>query len=230
MTVLWGLGPVGISAFIYLIIKRKITFYEWSLLIGNVIAIFVSMRYAVNQGYSPHYYIFAALLGVWFIAQSYKIIDENSRGKNYRRFIPVVTIFLIVAVYSVHLYSRVHPLKIHYDPEVTKLGYKLKEFIEPGNLVIVRSIAEEKERGEWGDRINNYEDPRIFYIANVKGWPLPSDYKGAALIARYAALGANYYAEPFNRKSDEERYDWLNTHGKLVFESDYGRIYKLYKN
>lgn len=227
MTILWGLGPIGFISLIYLVIKRKLTFIEWALIIGNIAAIFIPMRYTVNQGFSPHYYIFTALLGSWFIAKSFQIINEDGAYLKIKKYITAVSVLLIILLYSFHLYSRMYPLSFHHDPAVAKMGYKLQEIVKPQDLVIVRSVAEERERGEWGDRINNFEDPRMFYIADVRGWPLPSDSKGYNLIKKYTESGADYFVEPFSRNDDEELYNWLENNGELIFEEDYGRIFKL---
>lgn len=229
MIVLWGLGPVGFLAIVYLLFKRKLTKTDWALIIGNIAAILIPMRYTVNQGFSPHYYMFAALFGGWLSAKLYDEIIRNQSFKFLKRYIIPVSGVIIVFLYSFHLYSRMHPLKIHLDPEVIRLGTVLTEMVNKDDLVIIRSIADERERSEWGNRINNFEDPRIFYMANVKGWALPLDNKGHSLIEEYFNKGAGYYVEPFSRKMDEERYSWLDSHGKVVFDSTIGRIYKLTK-
>lgn len=226
MTVLWGIGPIGLLAFIYLIYKNNLIKLEWALIIGNAAAILIPMRYTVNSGFSPHYYIFTAFLGAWLAAFAFQLFNDNIRDKNIRQYIPLVSVVVLVLIYSSHIYMRMNPAGMHYHPSVTNLGYKLKEIAEPNSLAIVRSIANEKERGEWGNRINNYEDPRIFYIANIKGWALPRDYKGFERVKEFVTKGADYYAEPFSNPIDIELNKWLSVNSQLIYQSKDGRIYK----
>jgi hypothetical protein len=226
MTVVWGLGPFGAIAAVYLLLRRKMTRVEWALVTGNAAAILIPMRYTVNRGFSPHYFIFTALLGAWLAAFMMNRLLVTIKNPEAIRYISATAVVLIVAVYAVHFYKRRNPLPFQYSLQVTTIGKKLSEIAKPGSLVIARSIADERERGSWGHGINNYEDPRMFYLANVHGWSLPRDAKGAALIDKYVKQGAEYYAEPYHRRKDAELYDYLDKHGYLVCDSDLGRIYK----
>ena len=183
-------------------------------------------RYTVNSGFSPHYYIFTALLGAWLAAFAFQLFNYNIRDRNIRQLFPVISIVVLVLIYSSHLYMRMNPAGMHYHPGVTSLGYKLKEIAVPNSLAIVRSIANEKERGEWGNRINNYEDPRIFYVADIKGWSLPRDYKGFERVKEFVTKGADYYAEPYSNPIDDDLNKWLNHNSKLIYHGKDGRIYK----
>jgi hypothetical protein len=226
MTVLWGVGPIGLLAFVYLIYKKNLIRLEWALIIGNAAAILIPMRYTVNSGFSPHYYIFTALLGAWLAAFAFQLFNDNIRDRNIRQLFPVISVVLLILIYSSHLYMRMNPAGMHYHPSVTSLGYKLKEIAVPNSLAIVRSIANEKERGEWGNRINNYEDPRIFYVADIKGWSLPRDYKGFERVKEFVTKGADYYAEPYSNPIDDDLNKWLNHNSKLIYLGKDGRIYK----
>ncbi|AFH50185.1 Dolichyl-phosphate-mannose-protein mannosyltransferase [Ignavibacterium album JCM 16511] len=226
MSVVWGLGITGWFSLIYLLIKKKFTNVEWAMLIGNVIAVFIAMRYMVNQGFSPHYYIFMSLFGAYLSGYTFKILKEKySETKHSLRFIAVVTI-LILIIFSAHLYHRTHPLGIHFHPTVNALGFKLKELAEPRSLIIVRSIANERERSTWGNRINNFEDPRVFYITDLNGWSIPRDDKGFYRIKKYVDQGAKYYVEPFRNPVDMELENWLQQNSDLIYSDSNGRIYK----
>ncbi len=226
MSVVWGLGVTGWLSLVYLIIKKKFTKVEWSLLIGNVIAVFVAMRYMVNQGFSPHYYIFMCYFGAYLSGYTFKVLIEKYKaGKNYKKFI-FITSSLLLIIYSAHLYHRTHPLRIHYHPNVNATGFKLKEIAEPGSLIIVRSIANERERSTWGNRMNNFEDPRIFYITDMHGWSLPRDYKGYERVAQFVKLGAKYFVEPYKNPVDSLLENYLLENSVVVYVDNNGRIYK----
>ncbi|QQS35338.1 MAG: glycosyltransferase family 39 protein [Ignavibacteriales bacterium] len=224
LSVVWGLGVLGTLGFIYLVIKRRVSVIEWALIIGNLAAIFIPMRYTVDRGAS-HYYVFTAFFGAWLVGKAYMVLNEKE-GR-VKKILPSFAAVMILVFYLGHMYLRINPQSFHYEPEVVKIGNKLKEIVKPGDLIIARSVADEREQSEWGNRINNFEDPRIFYLANVKGWSLPNDSKGFERIKKYIELGADYFAEPFNRYDDETLYDWLDKNAELIFESDYGRIFRL---
>ena len=226
MTVLWGLGPLGLFSLIYLFIKRKLDYFEWSLLIGNVVAVFVSMRYMVNQGFSPHYYIYMAYFGAIISSYAFKELYAKFfiAGKQ-RKFITITSI-IILLLYSGHLYHRTHPLTIHYHPNVNRTGFKLKEIAKPDELIIVRSIAGERERSTWGNRINNFEDPRIFYITDLHGWALPRDYKGYERVDAFRKFGAKYFVEPYQTPVDTILENWLQKNSQKIYSDSNGRIYK----
>lgn len=226
MSVVWGLGITGWFSLIYLYIKKKLSYVEWAMLIGNVIAVFVAMRYMVNQGFSPHYYIFMCFFGAYLSGNAFKILFENfSKTKNVRKLIIASSVVLLI-IFIAHLYHRTHPLRIHYHPNVNKTGYVLKKIAEPNSLIIVRSIAGERERSEWGNRMNNFEDPRIFYISDLHGWALPRDYKGYERVSEFVKLGAEYFVEPYRTPVDNELEQWLQKYAKLIYSDDNGRIYK----
>ncbi|MEP0859810.1 MAG: glycosyltransferase family 39 protein [Ignavibacterium sp.] len=226
MSVVWGLGVTGWFSLIYLIIKKKFTNVEWGMLAGNVVAVFIAMRYMVNQGFSPHYYIFMSLFGAYLSGYTFILLKERfSEKKQSFRFIAVVTI-LILLIFAAHLYHRTHPLGIHFHPNVNALGFKLKDLAEPGSLILVRSIANERERSTWGNRMNNFEDPRVFYITDLHGWSIPRDDKGYFRIKKYSEQGAKYYVEPFKNPVDPELEKWLQQNSDLIYSDSNGRIYK----
>jgi len=226
MTVLWGLGPLGFGSLIYLLIKKKLKYFEWSLLIGNIIAVFVSMRYMVNQGFSPHYYIYMAYFGAIISSYTFKELYSKFYLMNKHRKFIAITSIIILLIFSGHLYHRTHPLTIHYHPNVNRTGFKLKEIAKPDELIIVRSIAGERERSTWGNRINNFEDPRIFYITDLHGWPLPRDYKGYERVDKFRKLGAKYFVEPYQTPVDTILENWLLENSEKIYSDSYGRIYK----
>ena len=226
MTIAWGLGPLGAIAGLYLIIKRKLTPIEWALVAGNFAAIVIPMRYTVSREWGAHYYIYTAILGAWFLAHAFQYLQQKFFEK-YCRIVVIICVILIFINYAISVYNRINPLTAHYNPAVTKLGYVLKNIAKREDLIIVRSVSAEHEHKVWGTRANNYEDPRVFYIANVRGWVIPKDRYGSNLIEKYAQSGAKYFVELFNHPDDPELNQWLNENATVVYNDKNGRIYKL---
>ena len=130
-------------------------------------------------------------------------------------------------LYAAHLFYRTHPLRFHYDQNVNAIGSELKKIAKPGSLIIVRSVANERERSTWGHRINNYQDPRIFYITGLKGWVIPADAKGFSEIENYFALGANNYIDPYHETPDLALKEWLHKNSIKLYNGKGGIIYGL---
>ncbi|MFN3874147.1 MAG: ArnT family glycosyltransferase, partial [Ignavibacterium sp.] len=109
MSVVWGLGLTGWFSLIYLLLKKKFTNIEWAMLIGNLVAVFVAMRYMVNQGFSPHYYIFMCFWGAYLSGYAFKLLYENYSQKGMKLKFMVTTSLMILVLFGAHLYHRTHP-------------------------------------------------------------------------------------------------------------------------
>ena len=227
MIFVWGLGPIGFFSLFFLLAKKKLSYLELSMLIGNIIAMFVAMRYMVNRGYGPHYYVYFALFGAWISALAYKEITEFQTKNINKRLFSVLFGILLVIIYSLHIYIRNHPLDIHYNKDVNKMGVIIKNLAKSGDIIIVRSIANEKQRSSWGNGINNFQDPRVFYISGLKGWALPRDSKGSGLLEKYKKMGAKYYVEPYKKLIDSKLYKWLMKNGEIDYEDNISIIFRL---
>ena len=110
------------------------------------------------------------------------------------------------------------------QPE-TVLGERLAQLAPPGTLVAVRARAE-SFNPEWRT-VNNYEDPRVFYLSRTKGWVLPNDLAGASRLHDVAARGAQFYAHVTQKPIDAELAGWLAAHATRVHTSPEGEIYSL---
>ncbi len=229
MIILWGLGISGTLAFIYLLIKKKLTTFELSLLFATLVSIIAGFTYTISESQGPHYYIFMAVAGVYLVAAAFDQLQKDLKSIMSKKILNSFVLVLVVSSFGFHMYLKTHPQPVkHFDPHVTKIGLELKKIIEPNSRVVIRSIAEAKLGESGGKGTKNFEDPRIFYIAQVRGWSIPSDMRGAEKIEEYKNLGAKYYIEPFTNESDTELYSWLNANAELVYGDDEGRIYKFH--
>ncbi|MBD3419296.1 MAG: phospholipid carrier-dependent glycosyltransferase [Chitinivibrionales bacterium] len=230
MTAVWGLGPFGVISVLYLIIQKRFTYLEWVFLVGNAIVILISMRYTVNRGFGPHYYIFSVVFAAWLTASAVEHFSKKIGKHRLGTVFPLLSMLALALSYSMHLYAKVNPGTFHYHVEVTELGNKLARLKKQNSLAIVRSVAAERERRSWGNRVNNYEDPRVFYLADISGWPLPADARGIARIKEYVSQGADYFVELYEGKEDEPLYRWLKRNAIELYTSDAGAIYEFTRN
>ena len=75
--------------------------------------------------------------------------------------------------------------------------------------------------------MNNFEDPRVFYVSRTKGWVVPNDAPGVAPVAEPAARGARFYAHVAPLAIDPALAAWLAANATLVEQSAAGAIYRL---
>ena len=111
---------------------------------------------------------------------------------------------------------------------ILSFGEEMKKVIPPGEVIVVRSS--ENSYNKFWRTINNFEDPRLFYISETKGWIMANDHFGTDVIeARYKA-GAHYYVEVFlerkNKGEDPAFYQWLQAHGEPLLHNEKGMIYR----
>ncbi|MEI6126392.1 MAG: glycosyltransferase family 39 protein [Pseudomonadota bacterium] len=226
MTIAWGIGAIGAIAAFCLSIKRKIKSIEWALLGGSILVVMIAFRYTTSRGYGPHYHIFTSLLGSWVVAH---FVSEASKLRSNKQIVVVLTV-LISIQYALNLFMRQNPLEFHLDPSVVCMGNSAAAIIGPKELVIARSVANERSEPIWGSWVNNYEDPRIFYLANISGWCFASDDRDPEKFKKFIASGARFFIElgSQNNKANEILYAWLQQHATLVFNQDCGRIYKFF--
>jgi hypothetical protein len=112
------------------------------------------------------------------------------------------------------------------EPE-TALGHALARLARPGDLVVVRSRA--PARDERWDTDNNFEDPRVLYLARARGWVLPCDLAGAEPVSDRARRGARFYVDPAGTPAtaDPALVAWLDANARLISNGSAGRIFQL---
>lgn len=225
MTLFWGISPLGAVAFFYLIYKREIRPIEWAILIGNIVLLLGAMRVTSNRADGPHYHIFTSFLGAWVLAHASEEFMRCSQAISRKKIIALM-LFFIGIQYTLNLNIRIKKEIQGCTPQsIIITGKALKEIVRPGECIIVRSIFLSRAEAFWGGGINNYEDPRLFYMTRTRGWVIACDVKGIDLINDYVKRGARFYIETGERLQDPELYDWLKLNTHMVFETDSGRIY-----
>jgi hypothetical protein len=228
MTVVWGTGWAGVAAAALLAWKRRLGGEEKALALGALVMGLVSLRYASHK-FGAHYHLPTALLGAWLIARAAATLTDPL-GR-WRRLAPraraAALAIIAIAIAGIQLSRGLREVRaISPDPE-TSLGLALAPRVRPGELVVVRSRA--PARDERWDTDNNFEDPRVLYLAGARGWVLACDAAGADPVAAPAARGARYYVEPAGTPAgaDPALAAWLDANARLVVDAAAGRIFAL---
>jgi hypothetical protein len=141
----------------------------------------------------------------------YRVLALSSIG--------VVTSILFVS--NLHLHRQ--DLTYAEQEPVIPLGLALKACVSPGELVVVQS-AESSYDAEW-KRTDNYQDPRVFYVSNTRGWVLPVNLDSSERLASAASRGARFYATAIDPPAVIGK--WLLEHAAVVWERGSSRIWRL---
>ena len=211
-SIVWGVGVLAIPAAIFLAWKRKLRAAHVALAAGALLLVLVALRYT-SGSFGTHYHLPHVVLGAWLVAAAM----HELRGA------------LVVVVAVVAMLMGVRALRFLDLPveRETVLGEQLATFAKPGTLVAVRTRAESYNH-EW-HTVNNYEDPRVFYVSRTKGWVLPNDLAGAGRLAELAGRGAKFYVHVTQKPIDAELAAWLAAHATRIASSEAGEIYSLTK-
>ncbi len=235
----WMAGYAGLAAGAIVLLSRRVSKIEWALLVCNSVALLVAMRYTSNVWYGPHYHIFLALPTVWFLAHAIKIVMTWGARYRYTGMLFILLFAVLLPLrYRSQVKLRTSPhLPAGADHAVSAMGKELSQIVSLNDLVVVKSVARSTAEDTWNNRSNNFEDPRIFYLANTRGWVLPVDSITVEKFVRYKEEGARYYIDPYSRNeecggrpentsiTDSDR--WLEKNAEKIYESECGCIYRL---
>lgn len=223
-SVVWGTGIPAALAAIVLALRRKLLSEELALAAATLSLLVVSLRYTSHGEWGNHYVLSAGVLGAWLVAHAYAEVKPFAHRGVVQRAVLVLGVSAIALAQYTHAVYRI--LTTPIEPEVA-LGHELSEVMRPGeDLIVVR--ARSMLYDDFWSTLNNYQDPRIFYLADVRGWVLPNDDPGTDHLLEYWRKGARYYAEPadpFHQYPAVTNY--LTAHAELLFDGEVGKIWRL---
>lgn len=227
LSAVWGFGAFGTAAAVFLVIRRRLDRVALALGLANLIYLLTAFRYTRSEWNGPHYHLFTTALGVWLAAAAFKELSELTTGARLRRVLLIGVGLACVSLYCFQLERRHDPGLVLWEKNpAVAMGKALKQIAAPGSLVVVRSSASARDP-QFGTE-NNFEDPRVFYLAQVRGWVLPADEARLDLIRRAAAQGAQFYVDPYRKSNDPELDRWLCTNAEIVVDrGELGRIFRL---
>jgi hypothetical protein len=209
----WGVGVLAVPAAIYLAWRRALEPAHYALALGAALLILVALRYTSGT-FGTHYHLPHVVLGGWLVAAA-----ASQLGRPRIVLAVTAACSLALGARSLHFLRALRP-----EPETT-LGAQLAALAPPGTLVVVRARAEGFNT-EW-QTVNNFQDPRVFYLSRTKGWALPNDLAGASPVGDAAARGARFYVHVHQKPLDPALATWLAAHATLVTTSPAGEIYAL---
>ncbi len=215
--IVWGVGFPGALAAGYLAARRRVSAEALALAAAALASLVVAFRYTSGT-FGTHYHLPHVVLGGWLVAHAASLVLARPRALR-----PLVAATAAAAVVLTALAVRAMRA-LPPEPE-TALGRALAAHAAPGTLVVVRARAPGVDP-EWGT-VNNFQDPRVFYVSRTYGWVLPNDAPGAAPLAALAARGARYYVHVAPLSLDADLAAWLATHADVVAALPEGAVYRL---
>jgi hypothetical protein len=214
LTLVWGVGFVGSAALLVLAIRRRFTPEIWALLAGNAFMSVAFIRITATMAGS-HYVAPAALLGAEAIAvltPSLLELATQAASKLWRVAGVAAALCLILQLVMT---ARDRLRMSEVDPgafTVYAAAQTLKPLVHPGDLVIVRA---------------KIYDPRIFYIAHVRGWLANRDNPDVGNVPTEVQKGARYLIDPVPSPAPTPLDEWLRQHARLVTPAKGPRIWQL---
>ncbi|MEZ4403026.1 MAG: glycosyltransferase family 39 protein [Kofleriaceae bacterium] len=211
--IIWGVGVLAVPAALYLAITRRLTAEELALAVAAKVLVLVAFRYT-SSTFGTHYHLPHVVVGAWLTAHAATHLPR-----------PRLVLALVAAAGLVLGARAVRFVDALPRQPETVLGEQLAALARPGALVVVRARAEGYSRA-W-HTVNNFQDPRVFWLSRTRGWVVPSDLAGSAAIADYARRGARYYVHVAQHPVDADLAAWLTAHAHRVAAGDAGAIYDL---
>jgi hypothetical protein len=223
ITLTWGLGWLGTSAAAYLTAKRRLGAVEIALVVAGGAAVLVSLRYSSSRWLGAHYHSILAVAGAWLVAAWVAAVLPWLRARRVpTRLLGLGLVGPVLVTAHCLREHRAELLMAERDP-ILALGAELARTKHPADLVVVQS-QEDSFDAQW-NRSDNYQDPRVLYVARAKGWVLPADLKDPGALELAVAKGARWYATVGSPPAVLAPY--LAKHASLKVELAEGRIYAL---
>lgn len=220
----WSLGPLGVLALVFLLVRRKLSALEWALGIAHVIGLVLAMRYTASQFLGSHYHFPGAVIAALVVAHAFHELRQLPPWPARAVGALAAACLVLVTTWNVDLRLNMGRDGFREQPYV-QIADALREQIAPGTAIIVRSEYPRYTEG-WGNGLNNFEDPRMFYLLKTSGWPIPVDETGAEELARRRAQGALWYIEPADTQSSPEQRVWLRSEATQVLDESWGRAWR----
>ena len=219
----WGIGFAGALAALFLVLFRRLDALEVALAAGITALVLFALRYTSVAEYGAHYHLPATLLGAVLVAHAAAQLRLATRSTVTKCAVALS----FVASFAYQAEDRRRIVRRGAGDGSAPFCEELAALVLPGELVVVRSGSAAWEPS-WNVP-NNFQDPRIFYAAHVRGWVLPSDTDGSAELSQWVNKGARFYVE-FGEHVDRPALSaFLAANAVLAYDDEVkgGRIWRL---
>ena len=214
-----GCSVFGVIAFGVLLLRRRLDRRDAVLLGAVAIGLLVSLRYSCTSGLGPHYHMFAAVAGAWLVARAWPASGH--------RWLWLALLLATAAHAAWRLRDERGMRNVVIEHPLVPAAAAVRAATEPADLVVVHGDKPQLDL-EW-HRPNNFEDPRVFYLAERRGWALSSDALDPALLADLRRRGARVLLDEVPQLLPAPVAQWLAANAELLFDRDGVRVYRLHR-
>ncbi|MBL9077259.1 MAG: glycosyltransferase family 39 protein [Planctomycetes bacterium] len=216
-TLLYGLSGFGVAALFALVVLRRLDRADTALLGTAAAALLLTLRYSYHHGIGPHYHVFAAVAGAWCVA---RVWPQRAPVWAWS-----VLLLAVVGHGTWQVARERHKCDVCSSTPLLELATSVRALSEPDDLTIVR--AEKPAFDATWRRRNNFEDPRLLYHAQRRGWILPRDGFDVATLADLRARGARFVVDLLPGQVTPDVARWLADHGEVVLRHPNGVVHRL---
>ena len=225
----WGIGWPGALAAIYLLWQKNVSRTLIALGLGNIVLLLIAMRYTANDWLGSHYHVTTLLMGAWMVAEAFQEQRSTKVTKTIpsnRRALGAAIMAIVLAISYAEAINDRRSRGRNWADSLNRLAENLKSVNTKRERVVVRSVA--NRRIGMSQRANNFEDPRIFYLADAQGWAIARDDDLDRFVSEPRNLGARFFVDPLPAQVPETSLElWLRSNAEIVYSSDAGRIFHL---
>ena len=220
----WGLGIGGAVALVIVGLRKRLDALLLALSGAAAVWAVISLRYSSSIGLGSHYTMFGAVLAGWgaaFAVDALATCTLGARSVGLSVLGIAIVAQGLISIFPRYASARREP---NLDPAYAA-GLALRNVAKPKDLVVVHSLDVEYDV-DW-KTLNNYEDPRVFYVSDTRGWAVPTGFSDPARLQQLRARGARFFVDPVRLPPESPVAGWLLSHGKIAARTAQGDIWQL---
>ncbi|MFL6548847.1 MAG: glycosyltransferase family 39 protein [Povalibacter sp.] len=226
LSLVWGIGPLGIIAVVWAALRRDLPAFFWALGIAHLISLFVALNYTTSVWWGTYYHAPANFIGALMVAYVLASVLKEGRWAQNRGPV-LIGAFAVaaLAIVSWNIHDRATMGRGEFERSFVEIAKDAREVVPSEAAILVRTDADNVIR-TWREIPHNHEDPRLLYLLNQCGWALWVSSTEAKTIAEFRDRGAQWLIEPYVYRSKGEQEAWLRANAELMVDRPEGRIWK----
>jgi drug/metabolite transporter superfamily protein YnfA len=222
----WGMGPIGLLAIFWLLLRRALPKWAWALGISHLVLLLAVMTYTTNPHFGSHYHTLGGFLAALAVACAINLEHQDHSDSKRSRVVMMATVAAVLATGAWNMWARLTLDRQPFQRSIYNLAETLKPKIPPGTPVIVRTDGDNYVR-TWRLVPHVYQDPRLLYLLNTPGWVVWATHDKPEDLSRFTDAGARWYLEPADLRASGGDLAWLTANAMLVVDSADGRAWRL---
>ena len=226
LTLVWGIGPLGLIAVLWAALRRNLPPFFWALGIAHVISLFVALNYTTSVWWGTYYHAPANFIAALMVAHVLaSVLSDRSVAEKRKPMLVGAFAVAVLAIMVWNSYDRVTMGRGEFEQSFLQIAADARQVVPHDAPILVRTDADNVIR-TWREIPHNHEDPRLLYLLGQCGWALWNSSTEAKTIAEFRDRGAQWLIEPYVYRSKGEQEEWLRANAHLVVDRPEGRIWQ----